>query len=397
MPGSSSRRPALIDELALTGATLYLNPQAQAQHDVTIVTRGGKVAEIGSRATVNVPESARILDCSGCVVTAGFWNSHVHFHERKWANAGSIPADELSRQVAELTRYGFTSLFDLSSSWENTRRLRDRIESGELSGPCIRSTGEGLIPTGGIPSAEVFRVLGLMETSLAEVSDPAQARCAAKRLLADGVDALKLFLSAPSGGRLSQETIRAAVTESHLAGRLVFAHPNTASDIMAALDEGVDIIAHTSPRSGPWESALLAAMRAREAALIPTLMVWQSMMRHDRVAAREALVETAVSQLHAWLECGGCVLFGTDLGAVEYDPSEEYELMARAGATFRQILASLTTGPAQRFEGGLHAGEIALGKPADLVVLDRDPSQGLSAFASVRYTLRAGKIIYGLG
>jgi imidazolonepropionase-like amidohydrolase len=166
---------------------------------------------------------------------------------------------------------------------------------------------------------------------------------------------------------------------------------------MAALDGGVDIIAHTSPRSGPWESALLAAMRAREAALIPTLMVWQSMMRHDRVATREALVETAVSQLRAWLECGGCVLFGTDLGAVEYDPSEEYELMGRAGTTFRQILASLTTGPAQRFEGGPNAGEIALGKPADLVVLDRDPSQSLSAFTSVRYTLRAGEIIYGLG
>ncbi len=394
---SPIRRPALIDELALTGATLYLNPQAQAQHDVTIVTRGGKIAEIGSRATVNVSDNARILDCSGCVITAGFWNSHVHFHERKWADAGSIPAGELARQLAELTRYGFTSLFDLSSSWENTRRLRDRIESGELSGPRIRSTGEGLIPTGGIPSAEVFRVLGLMETSLAEVSDPAQARSAAKKLLADGVDALKLFLSAPSAGELSQETIRAAVTESHLAGKLVFAHPNTASDIMAALDCGVDIIAHTSPRSGPWESALLAAMRAREAALIPTLMVWQSLMRHDRVATREALVETAVSQLRAWLECGGCVLFGTDLGAVEYDPSEEYELMGRAGATFRQILASLTTEPAQRFEGGPNAGEIALGKPADLVVLVRDPSQSLSAFASVRYTLRAGEIIYGLG
>jgi imidazolonepropionase-like amidohydrolase len=344
-----------------------------------------------------VRDGALVLDCSACVITAGFWNSHVHFHERKWASADSIPASELARQLAELTRYGFTSVFDLSSSWENTRRLRDRIESGEVLGPHIRSTGEGLIPAGGTPSAEVFRVLGLMEASLSEVSDAAQAREVSKMLLAHGVDALKLFLSAPSGGRLPPDAIRASVEEAHRAGKPVFAHPNAASDIVAALDGGVDIIAHTTPRSGPWDGDLLRAMQAAKVLLIPTLMVWQSMMRHDRIGARDALVATAVAQLRAWLECGGAVLFGTDLGAVEYDPTDEYELMSRAGATFRDILASLTTTPAQRFDGEPNAGEVAAGRPADLVVLDEDPSRNAGALASVRYTVRAGEIIYGLG
>ena len=386
------RRPP--DELALVGATLYASPEAHPRHDVTILIRDGKVAEIGSRTTTNVRDDAQVLDCSGCAITAGFWNSHVHFHERKWANADSIPAAELVGQLAELTRYGFTSLFDLSSSWENTRRLRDRIESGEVGGPFIRSTGEGLIPTGGTPSAEVFRVLGLMETSLNEVSDTAQARDVSKKLLAQGVDALKLFLSAPTAGQLPPGAIRACVEEAHRAAKPVFAHPNTACDIIAALEAGVDIIAHTSPRSGPWGSDVLDAMQAAKTTLIPTLMVWQSMMRHDRIAARDALVGTAVAQLRAWLECGGTVLFGTDLGAVEYDPSGEYELMSQAGATFRGILASLTTTPAQRFDGEPNAGEVAAGRSADLVVLNGDPSINLRALASVRYTLRGGEIIY---
>lgn len=30
-----------------------------------------------------------------------------------------------------LTQYGFTGVLDLASPWENTRRIRDRIESGE--------------------------------------------------------------------------------------------------------------------------------------------------------------------------------------------------------------------------------------------------------------------------
>lgn len=76
-------------------------------------------------------------------ITAGFWNSHVHFIERKWANVSAIPADELTEQLRSmLTRYGFTSVLDTGSMWENTRRLRDRVESGELPGPRIRSTGE---------------------------------------------------------------------------------------------------------------------------------------------------------------------------------------------------------------------------------------------------------------
>ncbi|MGB8907397.1 MAG: amidohydrolase family protein [Candidatus Cybelea sp.] len=382
------------DELALVGATLYASPEAHPQHDATILIRDGKIAEIGSRASTQARDDAQVLDCSGCAITAGFWNSHVHFHERKWANADSIPAAELVGQLAELTRYGFTSVFDLSSSWENTRRIRDRIESGEVGGPFIRSTGEGMIPTGGTPSAEVFRVLGLMETSLSEVSDAAQARAVSKKLLAQGVDALKLFLSAPIGGQFPPGAIRACVEEAHRAAKPVFAHPNTASDIIAALEAGVDIIAHTSPRSGPWGSDVLKAMQAAKTTLIPTLMVWQSMMRHDRIAAREALVGTAVAQLRAWLECDGTVLFGTDLGAVEYDPSEEYELMSQAGATFYRILASLTTTPAQRFGGEQNAGEVAAGRSADLVVLNGDPLINVRALASVRYTLRGGEIIY---
>jgi imidazolonepropionase-like amidohydrolase len=102
-------------------------------------------------------------------------------------------------------------------------------------------------------------------------------------------------------------------------------------------------------------------------------------------------VDTAVGQLRAWVSRGGAVLFGTDLGAVEYDPSEEYVLMAAAGMSFRDILASLTTAPAERF-GGM--GRIAKGAAADLVVFQGDPSSDIRSLASVRYTIRSGKIVF---
>ena len=383
-----------LDDLALTGTTVYRSPGEEPLRDAAILIRSGKIADVGRRAHVQVPSEATVLDCGGCTITAGFWNSHVHFHERMWANVELIPAPELELQLQGLTQYGFTSVYDLSSRWKNTRRLRDRIESGEVQGPRIRSTGEGLLPAGGSPSADVFRALGLMETTLWEVSNAAEAQRAARELLDSAVDGVKLFVSSPSAGRLAPEVIRAAVDEAHRIGKPVFAHPNSADDILAALEGGVDIVAHTTPRSGAWSANVLQRLKSRGAALIPTLMVWKSMMRHDRLSVREELVNTAVGQLRAWLERDGEVLFGTDLGAVEYDPSDEYTLMAEAGATFDQILASLTTSPAQRFEGEASLGEVRNGNRADLVVLNDDTSHNVKALASARYVLRAGEIIY---
>jgi imidazolonepropionase-like amidohydrolase len=69
-------------------------------------------------------------------------------------------------------------------------------------------------------------------------------------------------------------------------------------------------------------------------------------------------------------------------------------LMSQAGMSFRQILASLTTAPAERFGESEHLGRIATGFQGDLVVLKADPSRDLRALTAVQYTLRAGKIIY---
>jgi imidazolonepropionase-like amidohydrolase len=135
-------------------------------------------------------------------------------------------------------------------------------------------------------------------------------------------------------------------------------------------------------------------MKDRRVALTPTLTLWKYYMRHDRLSAQEKIANTEVTQLRAWAAAGGTVLFGTDLGAVEYDPSEEYALMAEAGMNFRQILASLTTAPAERFGDADKLGRIAAGLQADLVVLNQDPSRNIRALTSVQYTLRAGKIIY---
>jgi imidazolonepropionase-like amidohydrolase len=377
---------------------VYTGPEDEPIGDGVVLIEGGKIAAVGGRGSIGIPESGRAVDCAGCTITAGFWNSHVHFFERKWANAAEIPAAELGRQLRDmLTRFGFTSVFDTGSMWENTRRIRDRIESGEVAGPRIRSTGEGLLPPGALPSDTVLSMMGVMKFPAPEVVDAAQAAAASRKLLEDGVDAIKVFASSPRSASLPESAMQAAVSEAHQAGKPAFVHPNNGADVLAAVRSGVDIVAHTTPHSGPWDETILSAMRERNVALTPTLTLWNYYARHDRVSVQEQIANTALGQLRAWTDCGGTVLFGTDLGAVEYDPGGEYRLMAEAGMSFRRILASLTTAPAERFGESGRLGRIACGLEADLVVLRGDPAADLRALTAVEYTLRGGEVIYSSG
>ena len=93
---------------------------------------------------------------------------------------------------------------------------------------------------------------------------------------------------------------------------------------------------------------------------------------------------------------GGQILFGTDVGYLkDFDPTAEYEFMSAAGLGWREVLASLTTSPAQRFGEQARRGRVAPGQDADLVVLASDPVRGPRAFADVRWTIRGGRVIYG--
>ena len=395
----SAQTPRRDNYLALVGGMIYVSPTEEPIQNGVVLINGGKIAAVGRRRQVKTPQSAQLIDCSGRTITAGFWNSHVHFMERKWADVATIPAPELEQQLQDmLMRYGFTSVFDLSSMWENTRRLRDRIESGEVLGPRIYSTGLALLPANpGLPPTAIINFMGWMNPVPPEVADAAQAVAASRKLLDGGVDGIKVFVSAPSKASLSQQMIEAVVNEAHRRGKPVFVHPNTGADVLTALRAGVDVIAHTTPYSGPWDETLLSTVKEHRVALIPTLWIWKWYSRHDRQSAQDKIANTEVGQLRAWLAAGGTVLFGTDLGAVDPDPSEEYALMSQAGMTFRQILASLTTTPAEWFGQSKQLGRVAPGYQADLVVLNNDPSKNIQALTDVQYTLRAGKIIYREG
>jgi imidazolonepropionase-like amidohydrolase len=394
-------------QLALVGGTIYTSPTEAPIRDGAVLIESGKIVSVGRRASVRVPQGTTLIDTSGSTITAGLWNSHVHFLESMWADPAMVPAADLTRQFQMmLTQYGFTSVFDIWSSWENTRQLRDRVESGEVAGPRIRLTGPAMFPRAAGESAQMslstdagWSTLGFMpqeKIQLTRVAETAEAVANAKRLLDLGADGIKLYVA--SGGRngpaMSEDLIRGVVKEAHGRGKLVFVHPTTTEGLMASVRAGVDVLAHTTPQSGPWSPSVLATMSKAKVVLIPTLSFWRYQMRHDRISAADAVEESAVAQLRSWVAAGGTVLYGTDLGWVTiYDPTVEYVLLAKA-MTFPQILASMTTAPAERFGDAARLGRIASGFVADLAVIKGDPAKDIRALAAVDYTIRDGKVIY---
>jgi imidazolonepropionase-like amidohydrolase len=373
-------------DLAVVGAKVYASPEAQPTANTTILIRGGKIVSIGQH--VPVPQGVETLPCANCVVFAGFWNTHVHFTESKWVEAANQPAEKLTQQLREmLTLSGFTTVVDTASMPDNTVALRRRIESGEVMGPRIYTAGAGLFP----PHALPFYVKDMPAAVLAQLPQPdtpAEAAADVQRNIAAGADIVKLFTGSIVAPRqivaMPLAIATAAVAAGHEHGQLVFAHPSNLAGTRVAMESGVDVLAHSPEELDGIDDSLLHQMVERHMAMIPTLKLFSG----DSSIAE---IRAVVLKFHQF---GGQLMFGTDTGFLtDYDVKEEYHQLALAGLSYRDILAMLTTAPAQRFRVADQEGRIAAGMKGDLTVLAADPASDPLAFARVLFTIRGGRVI----
>lgn len=376
--------------LALVGGTVYPSPDAAPMADAVVIASDGVITAIGSRSEVKIPADARVIDCIGKTVVAGFWNSHVHFTEAVWKNAASAPAAALEAPMRDmLTKWGFTTVWDLGSDPSTSLPLRARINAGNVAGPTILLAGN-MYPKGGHP------IYVPPEVVVPEVATPDEAATKARAFLGMGHNGIKLFTGAFMGDKpvvnMDPAVAKGAVDVAHAAGKPVFAHPQNTAGIETVIAAGVDVMAHTVPNQrGGYTPEQLARFKAQDIALTPTLSLFTTVVLDPAVTER--VIAATVNELKQFSENAGVVLFGTDVGFTKlYDTTLEYELMHRALGE-RQVLATLTTNPAQYFKAA-RKGKVEQGFDADFAVLDGDPLADFRNLAKVAYTIRAGKIIY---
>jgi imidazolonepropionase-like amidohydrolase len=394
--GAAQATPS--SELVLSGGTVYPAPGAKAIRDAVVVIRDGKIISIEKRHKGQIPRSATVLDCSGKFIVAGFWNSHVHFTEGIWADPqGTAVKAGFScttcLQVAHmhdmLTRWGFTTVWDLGSDPQKTLELRRMIDAGAIPGPKILMAGS-IFPKGGHP------VYLPAEMQLPEAATAADAQRMVRGYMYLGLDGTKLFTGSYMGRdkpvvNMDVEIVKAAVEITHELRKPVFTHPQNHAGVDSALAAGVDVLAHTIPAETSFTADELAKIKQQHTAMTPTLTLWTTVTPNED--AQKYLVQTGVEELKAFAAAGGVVLFGTDVGFMtKYDTGEEFEYMGRA-MTWSEILGSLTTNPAVFFKAPTK-GRVEKDMDGDLVVLSADPAVDVRNFGKVAWTVRAGKVIY---
>jgi imidazolonepropionase-like amidohydrolase len=379
--------------LAIEHARIYVSPTDAPIDDGTVLVRDGLIAAVGKQ--VEVPRDATIVPCNHCVVTAGFWNAHVHFTEPKWSFANWKSSSTLNAQLADMfLSRGFTTVIDLGSNPADTFAIRRRTEKGDLNGPYIYTAGTALYPPHGVPFYLRETLPGWVVWLLPQPDSPDQATRIVRRNLASGADLTKLFTGSwVQRGHVLPMPVniaRAAATETHLNGKLVFAHPSNLAGVQVAIDSGVDVLAHAADDTRGVDALLLQSAINKNMAMIPTLKMFAS-----TVTADSHYMDPICAEVQQFHQLGGTLIFGTDVGYMtDYTTDLEFVELGKSGLDWKTVLAMLTTNPAARMGVSDSKGSVTQGEVADLTILDADPAEALTNFSRVRAVVRSGRIVW---
>lgn len=379
--------------VAIENARIYVSPTEPPIEHGTVLVKDGVIAAVGQG--VQVPAGAMIIPCDRCVVTAGFWNAHVHLTEPKWANAEWKPAADLNAGLADMfLSRGFTTVVDVGSNLSDTLPIRRRIESGELDGPFIYTAGGPLYPPHGIPIYLHDTIPKWTQWMMAQPNTPEEARRDVRDNLKHGADVTKLFTGSwVARGKVKPmplEIAKAAVEASHLNGRLVFAHPSNLAGTKVAIESGVDVLAHAADETEGVDEALLSSAVKRNMAMTPTLKMFAT-----TVTTSPKYLDPIYAEVRKFHELGGTLIFGTDVGYMtDYSTEGEFEGLSKCGLTWTDVLAMLTTNAATKMGVGDSKGTVTVGKLGDLTILSADPGDDLRNFSKVEAVVRSGKVVW---
>ncbi len=360
-----------------------------------MVIRLGRIVSVVPMAELGaIAADLPVWDAGDRVVTAGFWNCHVHFTERVWATARRASASRLQAALDDmLVSRGFTTVVDLASNSRTTLALAARLASGELTGPTVLTATEAIHPAQGLPFYTREEVPRIFWWVIPTPRSPRAARRAVTSQLRKGAGVIKLFtgsyIERDRIAVMDPEIAQAAVEVAHNHDRRVVAHTSNQDGLRVALEAGVDVIAHVPDETEHTDELLRRAARTG-VRLIPTLHMFASTVTGSR-----DYLDPIDRALRLFLDEGGGLLFGTDVGYLpDRDTTPEFAALARCGVDTPAILRSLTIEPAVLFDRA-DSGRVEPGHVADLTVLATSSSTlEPTDLGRVAAVVKAGRLIY---
>jgi imidazolonepropionase-like amidohydrolase len=342
-------------------------------------------------------------DLEAPCVTPGLVNAHAHLEasgepdmmgmiSTTTRNQRMLRAVENARKSVKA---GVTTIRDVGCSNAIAPDIRDAIEEGRIPGPRMRAAGAVLCMTGG-HGWPIGRA----------VDSPWDARKAVREQMWAGADCIKLIATGgvltkgavPGNAQLTPDELSSAIEEAHRHGLRVAAHAIGTQGIKNALRAGIDSIEHGTLL----DDEAIQLFKARNVYLVPTLSAPTCILAHledgqqpEYVQKKaRSLGDVMTQNLRKAYENGVRIAGGSDAGT-PYNYHEDYgrevELMwSLLGMTPQQALHAATSVAAELV--GLHKGLLAVGEPADLLLLRADVGQDVRALREPQLVLKGGLI-----
>ena len=352
-----------VSVVALVGARLIDGTGAPAVEGAVVLLDHGRLADVGTGA--RVPPGATVVDLRGATVTPGVVDAHVHL--------------AFARDPGRLVRSGVTAVRDLG--WPPDR-LGPLVRSGWRAGLLVHVVGPILTAPGGYPTQAAWAPPGTGR----EVGGIDEAVTAVDDVVTLGASAVKVGLDDRHGPLLDEPTLAATVARAGEWGRIVTAHVGSAEALALAVAAGVGELAHVPFAATRVPDDLVRRAVGAGLRLLPTL--------HCRDAGPSEEREAAQWFLRRWVELGGEVAYGTDLGNACTAPAvdgRELALLSAGGMTPAQVVVAATSRAADAIGAWDITGRVAPGLRADLLVLDEDPLADPSALARPRWVIAGGR------
>jgi len=355
----------------------------------------------------DVPGAAEV-DATGLTVLFGLWDCHAHPGGLMYDPSGQGyfegPAEWAVRAGHNLMAAAQLGITGVRATAEASRvdlAWSRAFEAGQYGGPRLRCAGAGIRTTGGHGTAFPRRAIEVQWEIAAD--GPAEMRRAARSLIEQGVDWIKVMLT---GGLYSaHETVEdAQLTDDELEAVLDVA---TKRGIPVAAHCGSARVAERFAQAGgrsvehgyALDEKAAAAMAAVGTWLVPTIGVThdEEMMLADGWPdhARLRALESAARHADAMLACvaaGVRIATGADLNPIGPRLHSELRMMQRAGLTPLQVLHAATVGG--RALNGL--GEATAPEPgtaADLIFTAGNPLEDWDVLEQPRAVMTFGRFV----
>jgi imidazolonepropionase-like amidohydrolase len=387
-----------------------------------------------------IPASgALVVDGSGATLVPGLIDMHGHTGGSSappWL--GEFPDAELNLRA--FLYCGVTTVLDPGDMDGDAFARRERLRRGEILGPHVYAAGPLVTARGGHP-VPVLRELTpwwvrwyLIPHYTRQADTPEEAREIAVEIAELGADVMKVVVDrVPAAApRIRSEVIAAAVDEARTRRLRAVAHIGTTEDAIDAARAGVALWVHGVYKERIPDDAI-ATLAGFGIPMVATIGVFDSYARlgqgpreptpleretvdPEMLAAFDRIPDGFVTEFQPFFDqlrsvrehwadnvrrlraAGVTILAGSDPQTGVFPGAalhRELGHLVDAGLSPAEVIRAATLDAARFLANGQEPdfGVVAVGKRADLLLVEGDPTRDLAALGRIRLLLQAGNVI----